>query len=73
MSMTTPRDRAVIDLRAARYVASIRTKAKREHASRYLAFLRRERNEPPQRNESLSLMAAQAVEMRLRTIWTGGE
>jgi hypothetical protein len=51
---------ATRDILAARYVARIRNKRKREYASAYLAFLRQEATIAPAHN-GLSFMAAQAV------------
>lgn len=68
---------ATKDIAAARYVASIRSHNKRSYASAYLAFLRAECTQLPNYKHALygdlSLMAAQAVEMRLAAIWRGEE
>jgi hypothetical protein len=66
------------DIRAARYVASIRSNPKRAYAHRFLTYLRNgvaddigAQPGDPGTRETLPYMAAQAVEMRLREIWRG--
>jgi hypothetical protein len=61
--------KTVAGFNAGKYIARIRSETKKQYARAYLTYMLNDRRGPCPSRGILSMMAAQAVRMRLKTIF----